>query len=67
MGKENYMRRFINRVLVTVVAGAMLVGNVSSVSANQLYDARYVHADVDAGGLMWHCRTQSGRRYLSMM
>lgn len=51
MGKENYMRRFINRVLVTVVAGAMLVGNVSSVSANQLYDARYVHADVDAGGL----------------
>ena len=51
MGKENYMRRFINRVFVTMVAGAMLAGNVSSVSANQLYDARYVYADVDAGGL----------------
>ena len=42
------MRKFMNRVLVTVLAGAMLAGNVSTVSAKQLYDAGGVYADVSA-------------------
>ncbi len=42
------MRKFMNRVLVTVLAGAMLAGNVSTVSAKQLYDAGCVYADVSA-------------------
>ena len=57
MVKENNMRKFMSRAIVTLVIGAMLTGNASAVSAKELYDARHVCTDVEAGGLMLLCRT----------
>ena len=51
MVKENNMRKFMSRAIVTLVIGAMLTGNASAVSAKELYDARHVCTDVEAGGL----------------
>ena len=51
MVKENNMRKFMSRAIVTLVIGAMLAGNASAVSAKELYDARHVCTDVEAGGL----------------
>ena len=45
------MRKFMSRAIVTLVIGAMLAGNASAVSAKELYDARHVCTDVEAGGL----------------
>lgn len=45
------MRKFMSRAIVTLVIGAMLTGNASAVSAKELYDARHVCTDVEAGGL----------------
>lgn len=45
------MRKFMSRAIVTLVIGAMLTGNASAVSAKELYDARHVCIDVEAGGL----------------
>ena len=50
MVKENNMRKFMSRAIVTLVIGAMLTGNASAVSAKELYDARHVCTDVEAGG-----------------
>lgn len=44
------MRKFMSRAIVTLVIGAMLTGNASAVSAKELYDARHVCTDVEAGG-----------------